>query len=155
MGYYVTLEEANFIIPADKLEEAAARLKALNHKPGVEKRGGSWGAGGKTASWFSWMDEDYDQKLHTAKEIFEALGFEVSDTEDGGISLDYYDSKSGQEDLFINEVKHLANSDWYLIWRGEDGEVWRDADSGTEKGKIMFRSDVKEALQVAYNAGRS
>lgn len=153
MGYYVTLEQSTFIIPAANLEEAATRLKALNHKPGVEKRGGSYSGGRQTARWFSWMDEDYDQKLHTAKEIFEALGFEVSDTDEGGISLDFYDNKTGQEELFINEVSDLAVSGWQMIWRGEDGDVWRDSAQGTEAGKVLFRPEIAAALQAAYNAG--
>lgn len=138
MGYYITLEDANFVIPADKLDEALERLKALNHKPGVEKRGGAWGADGKTASWFSWMPEDYDQTVMSAKEVFELLGFTVSDTEDGGISLDYYDSKTGQEELFIEEVADLANEGWYLRWRGEDGDIWRTDATGTREGRVVF-----------------
>lgn len=99
------------------------------------------------------MDEDYDQKLHTAKEIFEALGFEVSDTDEGGISLDFYDNKTGQEELFINEVSDLAVSGWQMIWRGEDGDVWRDSAQGPEAGKVLFRPEIEAALHSAYNAG--
>lgn len=153
MGYFVTLENSTFVIPAENLEEAAARLKALNHKPGVVKNGGSYSGGQQTAAWFSWMDEDYDQKLHTAKEIFEALGFDVSDTDEGGISLDYYDNKVGQEELFINEVSDLATPGWVMVWRGEDGEVWRHSAQGIEEGKVLFRPEVGAALQAAYNAG--
>lgn len=153
MGYYVTLEESSFVIPAEHLEEAARLLKALNHKPGVVKSGGSYSGGKQTAKWFSWMTEDYDQHLHTAKEIFEALGFEVSDTDEGGISLDFYNNKIGQEELFINEVAHLAEPGWGLVWRGEDGEVWRHSARGIEAGKMLFRPEVEAALQAAYNAG--
>lgn len=102
------------------------------------KNGGSYSGGAKTASWFSWMDEDYDQKLHTAKEIFEALGFEVSDTSDGGISLDFYDNKTGQEELFVQEVGDLAEEGWYLRWRGEEGALWQDSAAGYQTGQVVY-----------------
>lgn len=138
MGYYVELVESTFEIPADKLDEALNRLKALNHDPNVEKRGGSWGPGGKTESWFSWMDSDYDQKVTSAAEVFTMLGFEVDQGEDGSIILAGYDNKSGQEDLFIDAVKDLAVTGWFMVWRGEDGYTWRHTADGIQRGKLVF-----------------
>lgn len=153
MGYYVTLENSTFNIPADKLDEALARLKALNHKPGVEKRGGSWGPGGQTAKWFSWMSEKYDEEVNSAEEVFEALGFEVECNPDDGLTLVGYDSKTGQEDLFIDEVADLAAPGWFMEWRGEDGEKWRQTAKGTETGKTLYPSEVQDALTEAYVRG--
>lgn len=153
MGYYITLEKSTFRIPAENLEEAFTRLKALNHKPGVEKRGGQYSGGQQTASWFSWMSEKYDEEAESAAHIFKMLGFWVEEDENGGITLTEYDSKIGQEDLFINEVKDLAVPGWSMLWRGEDGEVWRQTAEGTESGKVLFRSDVAPVLAKAYDAG--
>ena len=140
MGYYVTLIDSNFTIPADKLDEATRLLKALNHQPGIEKRGGSYSGGKQTASWFSWMSENYDQELHTAREIFAELGFDVlgGGENSSDLTLDSYDNKMGQEDLFIDAVSHLANEDWYLEWRGEDGTYWRQSAAGTQSGRVVY-----------------
>lgn len=153
MGYYVTLESSNFTIPAENLAEAFERLKALNHKPGVEKRGGSFSGGKYTAKWFSWMSEKYDEEARDAAHIFEMLGFEVDTAEDGAITLTYYDNKTGQEDLFIDEVADLAVPGWVMEWRGEDGDKWRQTAKGQEVGKTLYPSDVKDALTTAYVRG--
>ena len=138
MGYYITLQDANFTIPADKLDEATRRLKALNHKPGVYKRGGSYSGGKQAASWFSWMSEKYDEELDSAKEIFEALGFDTETNEAGDLSLVYYDNKTGQEDLFLQEVSDLANEGWYLQFHGEDGAIFRYTAQGERKARIVW-----------------
>lgn len=134
MGYYVQLEESTFKIPPENLEEATRRLKALNHKPGVYKRGGS--SDGR--EWFSWMEENYDEIYNDASEILEALGFSVYVDVDGGIIPEGYDNKSGQEELFITEIGDLAEEGWHMVWRGEDGDVWKHDINGITKGKMVF-----------------
>lgn len=129
------------------------RLKALNHKPDVYKRGGSWAGGKEMSRHFSWMDADYDQKVTSAQEVFEALGFYVECNPDDGLTLTGYDSKSGQEDLFIEEVADLAVPGWVMEWRGEDGEKWRQTAKGTETGKTLYPSEVQDALTEAYVRG--
>lgn len=125
MGYYVTLDDANFLIKPENLDEALVRLKALNAPTNDNlKRGGSYGGGGKTESWFSWMPPDYDKTVTSAKEVFDLLGFETSLT-DEGLRLLGYDSKTGQEDVFLNVVADLVEPGSYLTWTGEDGDKWR------------------------------
>jgi len=137
MGYYVILQESTARIPADKLDEALTRLKALNHKPGVEKRGGSYGPNGKTESWFSWMDPNYDQTVTSAADVFRMVGFDVTESPEG-LTLDYYDNKTGQEQLFIDEVADLFTQESYMTWRGEEGEFWQWTPQGTKQGKVTF-----------------
>lgn len=84
------------------------------------------------------MDEDYDKKVTSAAEVFELLGFDIETAEDGAITLIGYDNKTGQEDLFIQEVADLADTGWYLVWRGEDGDVWRQSALGVEQGRVVF-----------------
>ena len=138
MGYYVNLQEANFAIGAENIEEATRLLKALNHDPNARKGGGSWRGGQLVSRHFSWMSANYDEELDSAVEIFEALGFEVHTDETGSLELMYYDSKIGDEAQFVNAVAHLANEDWFLVWRGEDGAIWRDSALGTQNGTVVF-----------------
>lgn len=153
MGYYVTLENSTFNIPADKLDEAFARLKALNHKPGIEKRGGSFSGGKYTAKWFSWMSEKYDEEATDAEDIFKMLGFETECNPDDGLTLVGYDSKTGQEALFIDEVADLAVPGWVMEWRGEDDTCWRQTAKGEEVGKTLYPSEIQDALTEAYVRG--
>jgi hypothetical protein len=141
MGYYTTQVDQHFTIPADKLGEAFEALKALNtNTPDSEKRGGSWGPGGQRASWFSWMDENYDKTAVDAAEIFEALGFTVDRDGDceGGLSLDGYDSKTGQEDLFLTAVKDLVPEDSFIEFRGEDGAMYRWTPKGVQYATVTW-----------------
>jgi hypothetical protein len=142
MGYYIDLVNADLFIPAANLEEALRRLKALNHKPGVEKQGGSWGTladgtWGTKAKWFSWMDADYDQHVSSAGEVFEMLGFETYEDE-LGLRLEGYSSKIGQEELFLDEVADLFEPGAFAEWRGEDGAMWKWTPQGTKTGRVVY-----------------
>lgn len=142
MGYCIDLNEANFTIPAEKVEEAFERLKALNHKPGVEKRGGSWNAGGQTASWFSWMDADYDEKVADIKELFSELGYQGEYDAEGNFSVtEFWGEKIGQEDLFFAEVSDLANDGWYMEYTGEDGYKFRYTAKGEVGATVTWGDD--------------
>lgn len=133
MGYYVTLEDVNFTIPADNLDAAYEAMCALNVTHDDKKTGGSWSGGQQTGKWFAWMDENYPDTCKDAAAIFEALGFEYEVNPEGDLTLTYYDSKAGAEDLFIEAVGKYALGDWYLVWRGEDGDTWQQTGTGTER----------------------
>jgi hypothetical protein len=141
MGYYVSITEGQATLPADKLDEAYKVMCALNDNDAV-KRGGSWGGGEDHNSprptglnhhpyrWFSWMDANYPETCPDAYAILTALGFEMERTEDGSIIIGGYDSKMGQEDLFLDALCPLFTEDSYLVWRGEDGDLWRNEFGG-------------------------
>lgn len=127
MGYFVTITEADFQIP--EREDVLQVLKDLNHDPSVIKRGSGWQNGQKIGSWFSWMPENYDEHVTSVKEVFELLGFDTREHEDTGgnrlVELVGYDSKIGQEDLFLMAVAPFVSEGNYINWRGEDGALYR------------------------------
>ena len=138
MGYYVSLTSANAVLPKEHLDEAMSRLLELNTHD-EWKRGFSSGPDG-TSRHFSWMSENYDQELTTVKEIFEALGYEVDETEEG-LDLVEYGSKTGCEDVFVWYIADLFREDSYMFWQGEDGaqEEWR---FGGEPGMTVTTSRI-------------
>lgn len=138
MGYYVKIMETNFRIPADKLDEAYTALCALNHDPNAHKSGGSYSGGGKTEAWFSWMPTNYDETCKTAQAIFEELGFTTFVEDDGALWLTDYDSKIGDEEQFLNAIKHLVPEDAHIDWRGEDGAMWRWTPAGVLNATIIW-----------------
>lgn len=135
MGYWVNIIEGAVTIPKANLEEAYKRMCALNDNDTV-KRGGQWGGEVSSdsprpegmnyhpARWFSWMDADYPSTCADAKAILRELGFELEDR-DGDLFIFGYDSKIGQEELFLDAISDLCTKDSFLVWRGEDGEMWR------------------------------
>ena len=140
MGYYVQIDDIDFTIPAEKLADTYTALCALNTDPQYadKKSGGSWGVGGRTASWFSWMTENYHETLTSAEDIFKELGFDTSTDDEGNLSLLGYDNKTGAEDLFIEHAGKFADEGWYIIWRGDDGGTWKVTAEGTKEGRVVF-----------------
>lgn len=123
MGYYVRIKHSTLTIPAANKPAVLQIWKDLNKPENNHlKHGGGWSGGKQTAYWYSWMDENYDKTCNSCEEILEMLGFEIDVTEDGGVAISGYDSKMGQEDLFIQRAAHLMTGS--VSWVGEDGETF-------------------------------
>jgi hypothetical protein len=123
MGYYVTLEESHFFLPIENYEKAYQAMCLLNKTHDHLKHGGSWSGGKQTEKWFSWMPSNYPEILPDAISILESLGFQVAHDE-RGINHLYYDSKTGQQELFLEAIAPYVETGSYLVWRGEDGDRW-------------------------------
>lgn len=147
MGYYVSIEESTFQIPAENLDAAYEAMCRLNYTvPNQEKRGGSWPGKDKgpqhgpfESAWFSWMDWNYDQTCANADEILQALGFETYTDQSKNLFITGYDSKAGQEGLFLESISNLAEG--YIVWRGEEGELWGETYGGNE---VIVKSRQKD-----------
>lgn len=138
MGYFVQIDECDFRILKEHLNDAYKAMCALNHDPNASKGGGSWGPNGKTALWFSWMPENYDETLTSADEILTELGFYTDLTAEGDLAITGYDSKIGDEEQFLDVLVPFVNEDAYIVWRGEDGAVWKWTTKGTLNGVLTF-----------------
>jgi len=142
MGYNVSLRSAHFHVP--ETEAVLQVLKDLNKQDHL-KRGGSFGPEGKTESWFSWMPTDWDTTCTTVQEVFELLGFETNIVDEPwgkAVSLEVYESKAGQEDLFCRAVAPFMEKGSYIEWIGEDfaEEVWVVQDGEL---KCLVREEAK------------
>jgi hypothetical protein len=157
MGYVVTLEGSNAVIPTDKLDEAYKILCDLNNYNRL-KRGGNghsfdeeWRAanefGANENVWFSWMDWNYPETCADTAAVIEQLGFGFS-LESDGLHFLYYDNKTGSEDVFIAALGPVLtstdNTHPFFLWRGEDGEVWRqvaiDGEVIAQAGRLTFEA---------------
>lgn len=141
MGYYVMLEESTAVLPKKHQAEAYRRMCALNDND-ERKQGGSW-SDGQEEKWFSWMDPNYPDTCTDAKAILADLGFwfDLSTiAEKGDLLFTDYDSKAGQEDLFIFTIGNLMTG--YMVWSGEDGDKWR-WEFGPDGVKELFPKPVE------------
>jgi len=105
--------------------------------PNSQKRGGSHPGkdkvpeyGPHNCSWFSWIDWNYHDICTSADDILQQLGFYTYISENGNLHIDGYDSKTGQEDLFLEAISTLSKG--YIVWKGEEGEVWGETYGGEE-----------------------
>jgi hypothetical protein len=122
MGYYVNIVSSTMRIPQANLQRVYDKMCALNITHHDQKNGGSWDAGQQTGKWFSWMDANYPETCPDARSILNALGFETQYDTAGDLLVTGYDSKMGQEDLFLSSIENDAIGK--IIWCGEDDERW-------------------------------
>jgi hypothetical protein len=142
MGYYVNIENVEWLLPVVHEDAALQVLKDLNDPSNDHlKRGGSYSGGKQTAKWFSWMPKDYDKTVTTVYEVLDMLGFETEVLPEG-TRIRAYDSKTGQEDLFLAAIAEFIEPGSFIEWRGEDGAFWRNDFDGktmrTLEGSISY-----------------
>ena len=152
MGYFVTTTDVNFSIPKQNLGKAYAALCALNDNDEA-KSGGSYGAAAldkrsprpagmnyHPARWYAWMPANYPQVCPDTKAVLEALGFDVNVEVSGDVRILCYDSKIGDEHLFVEALAPFVAEGSYICWRGEDDVEWRDL---VKDGRIITQRPTK------------
>ena len=137
MGHHVTITSAQFHIHPDQLDAACQALKDLN-KSDKGKSGLNFGllpdgTRGITGRVFSWMPANYDETMHTAQEILEAVGFTVHMSADDGLVIAGFDGPTGDEDVFLDALGPFVTAGSYLKWRSEDALLWEDRFDGTQR----------------------
>jgi len=130
MGLHVQITDTNAYIPKQNLEIAYQKMCALNVTHDRKKRGGAWSMGKQTEKWFSWMDSNYPQTCKDAQAVLEALGFGTEYDSHGNLSICGYDSKTGQEELFMEAIKNEAIGK--IDWVDEYGGIYTTEFSGVE-----------------------
>ena len=151
MGYYIDISDSDFFLPKEELDKAYELMCSLNQRDEL-KSGGGWskdlkgsdprpeGLNYHPAKWFSWMDADYPSKCKTAQSILEELGFNVTVDDEGNITGLYYSNKIGDESYFLAVIVPCVKNDSYIIWRGEDGEMWKYV--YINKKMYLFSSEI-------------
>ena len=125
MGYSVYITRSSAQIKRENFGEIRKIWIDMDKNLHEEKRGMS---SASNERWFSWMN-DWKSTEDTVVSTLEKLGFTVGDDENNDyISIDDYCSKSGQEDIFFDEIKEYVTG--LIKWHGEDGDsyIWRFKD---------------------------
>ncbi len=152
MGYYISIEGSDFTIPKEHLHESYRRMCELNVTHHDKKTGGSWTKGQEPVKWFAWMDENYPETCKDVWAILTDLGFDIA-SDDRGITLMSYDSKIGQESLFLECISEFVVSSTkglkpFIIWSGEDGASWKEVYGDKEvriyEGTTIFMGEDDE-----------
>jgi hypothetical protein len=130
MGYNVQIDYSTCIIANEVKHQVYDIWCELNNPRNNHlKSGGSFGGGGKTAHWYSWMSENFDKECKNVEEILDQLGFEYLTMQDGSLKITDYDSKRGDEEIFFKKVAHLLTG--IISWQGEDDDQWTWEFNGT------------------------
>lgn len=138
MGFCITTEESNILIPTMNLDSAYQSLVDLNTNPTHAhlKQSSS-----TTRRSFAWMPANYHEQAATAKEVFEMMGYET-ELNSHGLVIANYDGKAGDERHFFAAIARYVDPGSFIHFRGEDGAHWRfdfDGESVIERdGQIVF-----------------
>ena len=118
MGYYIRLDDADW-----EVKETPESLQAIREMP-VKYHGIKRGGSSNGEKWFSWMNDSEIENAVNVETVFQQLGFETEST-DGGFKLLGYDSKTGQEDLFLAVIAPYSVEGSYVEFIGEDDAHYR------------------------------
>ena len=140
MGYYVSVEDANW-----KIQETPEALRAVKEMP-IKYHFLMNGGSSNGEKWFSWMNNAEIEKAESVESVFQSLGFDTIKVE-GGFKLVDYNSKTGQEDLFLAVVAPWTVSGSYITWRGEDDSYWRHV---VTEGK-MYRVHGEKKINFTHS----
>src|SRR5690625_4627994 len=140
MGYYITMEDAQFRIPAEHLQGAWDALVDLNTNPDHAHLKNS---GSRQEPSFAWAYPNYHEAFTTVAEVFQMIGFETCTTPDEDFEIVGYDGKAGDEFLFLRAVAPYVTPGSFLHFRGEEGEHFRylfnEDNLIEEDGFVTFR----------------
>lgn len=154
MGYSAEVTEADFIIPAARLDDLYVVLCALNDYNGLKSGRNTNPAPDRGATpdrWFAGMTWNYPDTCSDAAEVLNMAGFDTVTTFEGDLEIiGYYGEKVRDEDKFLMVAALCADEGSYLIWQGEDGDVWRhrvvNSRLLTEEGRITFESREEDPI---------
>ena len=62
--------------------------------------------------------------LRQLPKVLEELGFGIDYNDEGDIIGLSYDSKTGDEDVFLDALRPVVKEGSYIVWEGEDYDRW-------------------------------
>jgi hypothetical protein len=128
MGYYVRIDECSVSIPKSEFAKACKHLEDGGFLSNTERMSGGTFGKGEGERWYSWVQMDNLREFVSNGDlpaVFNEFGFMCFYDEDGGISDLFYDRKTGDEEVLLNELAPFFREGNYIQWQGEDREVWR------------------------------
>jgi hypothetical protein len=155
MGYYAS-GNGSIKIVGENIPAAYNAMVQLNKYDHL--KGGGTYSKNYTRRHFSWMPEDLST-IPTCGEMLQSLGFELSvDGADGVIEATSYDSKVGDELIFMVAIAPWVEDESYFDWTGEDGDQWRwsfvKGEMFVQNGNIVWGTPNKQTLLEVDNAAR-
>lgn len=135
MGYCISQIGCGFFIKSENKAKVLEAMKGMMKDVDKKGHGGSFSGGGKTKSWYSWVDTDSVLNAKTAEEALSEWGYETEIDDKGNInSLMFQAEKLGQEFEMFEVIAPFVKDGSYIEMHGEDGATWRWA---FKKGKCL------------------
>ena len=154
MGYYISTPNTHFAIRTADLPRFFDLVSNLMSDKNVEENGhgGSYANGGKTKSWYSWVDTERVRKVVADGDIvrvFEEWGYELDFiNEENGVTIYRLDirngdAKIGDEETFFAAIAPVVEDGSFLDVRGEEDAQWRWM---WENGKFYSQDIIRKEI---------
>lgn len=154
MGYYISTPSTSFSIRTADLPRFFDLVSNLMTDANIEENGhgGRYANGGKTQSWYSWVNTQRVRDAVAASDIvrvFEEWGYELNElNEHNGIThyridIRNGDAKIGDEETFFAAIAPVVVDGCFIDCRGEDGAEWRWL---WENGKFYSQDVVNKTI---------
>lgn len=159
MGYYIELEDHQFVIKADKHAAALAAGKEMAD-PQRQQEGGTGfsfvsGPNPVVTNHWRWLGSDEIVTASTLAELMSIWRFdpEIDPATGDIVGVRFEGQKIGDEDEFFKVIAPFVEAGSWIHMSGEDGAQWRwyfDGETCTEQpGRVVF--DVPDTDQEAAN----
>ena len=126
MGYHVSMEISDLIIPAEKIAECLAAINELHTEDNLQNNGRGGNSDGK--KWYSWVDNPKDADgFKDMKEAITSWRYSGDFDDAGNFMIEYFDGEKwgGDEDCLYRAIAPFVNDGGTIECLGEEGERWR------------------------------
>ena len=148
MGYYVTLSEADWAYAAENQATCLLALQVMSSEAwNAMKNGGTTMSDGTKKYWWRWQSEQFPADCSTLRQVFESLGFDCEEDDNGTLRLIGYNNKRGDEQTFLQmSAPYVIDGSW-MEWFGESNDdFWRFE---VHDGKFYSRTGYIEYAPIA------
>jgi hypothetical protein len=154
MGYYIRTPQTSFAIRTENLPRFFELVTNLMSDENVEENGhgGSYANGGKTRSWYSWVNTEEVRQAAASGDIsavFAGWGYDLELTNEYNGVTNYYldirggDAKIGDEETFFAAIAPVVEDGSFLDVIGEDDTQWRWM---WENGKFYSQDVIRKEI---------
>ncbi|SLH40576.1 hypothetical protein [Mycobacteroides abscessus] len=113
MGYFVSIEDSDFLIREENCEAAYQALVANGLQTPLDNH-------------HAWVSPSI------LVDALSAYGFEVEDRSPAGVRIRWFNGKTNDEHSVVLALAPYVAEESFLEWRGEDGSMWRDVVRGSK-----------------------
>jgi len=148
MGYCVSIEMDDVVIPADKVQACLAAINEMHTDENLIKHGGSGASGAgitkdtpvRKKRWYSWVNNPDGEGFKTLLDAIGSWRYQAEQKDNGDIEILYFNGgKWGDDEQFYTVIAPFVMDNAFIECRGEDNAMWRYE---FENGKMKEQNAV-------------
>lgn len=140
MGYYVTIELENVVIPASKTEEC---LKAINDLFFAKKMKNKASGGSNREARYAWVNNPPKGGFPFLVDAFEEWRYDAHENKNGDVQIDYFAAeKWGNDEILYETIAPFLSKNAKIYCTGSNNEHWKytfkNGKMKSSSGRIVY-----------------